>query len=154
MSKKYDDGKTRYDLIPPEMLEGMGRVFSYGAFKYGDRNWENGGIGYNRYFAALMRHMWAYHAGEPLDPESGMSHLWHAACNLAMLIATVERSELAEKDPKYPKSEKTPSSNGSTSLRDAGPTGAPEEVGVSPGAGRKFCSIEAASEDNYPWGLW
>lgn len=109
---KYDQGKTRYDLIPPEVLEAIGRILTYGAEKYGDRNWEQGGIGYSRYFAALMRHMWSYHSGEQLDPESGMSHLWHAACNIAMMIATVERSELASKDPGNQKPKKAPKSNG------------------------------------------
>ena len=35
---------------------------------------------------ALYRHWLAYLSGEEIDPESGMSHLWHMACNLDFLI--------------------------------------------------------------------
>ena len=82
---KHDIGKTRYDLLPPEALEAVARVLTFGAKKYGDRNWEKG-LDYDRIFAAAQRHMWAHHGGEKLDPESGLSHLAHAACNLAFLL--------------------------------------------------------------------
>jgi hypothetical protein len=35
----------------------------------------------------MMRHMWAWWRGEEKDPETGMSHLWHAACCVMFLIA-------------------------------------------------------------------
>ena len=38
-----------------------------------------------------MRHMWAWWRGETADPETGASHLHHAACCLAFLIAYEER---------------------------------------------------------------
>lgn len=88
--QKFDAGKTRYDLLPPEALEAMARVLTFGAEKYGDRNWEQG-IEEGRLFGAAQRHLWADWRGEPTDLESGMPHLWHAACNLAMLIAQRER---------------------------------------------------------------
>lgn len=88
--QKFDAGKVRLDLIPPELLFGVGSVLTFGATKYGDRNWENG-IKWSRVFAALMRHMWAWWKGEKLDPETGMSHLWHAGCCVAFLIAYEDR---------------------------------------------------------------
>lgn len=81
---KYDNEKMRYDLLPPEAIEGAVAVFTMGAGKYGERNWEKG-LKYGRIFAALMRHMWAWWRGEDIDPESGLSHLHHAACNVMML---------------------------------------------------------------------
>jgi len=53
-------------------------------FQTGDRNWEKG-IDPGRVFAAAQRHLWAYWSGEDTDEESGLSHLDHAACNIAFL---------------------------------------------------------------------
>lgn len=88
---KFDGGKVRYDLLPPELLEGVADILAFGANKYGDRNWENG-MEWMRVFAALQRHLWAWRRGENLDPETGKSHLWHAGCNIAFLIAYEARN--------------------------------------------------------------
>lgn len=84
--RKDDGGKPRYDLIPPEWLDGPAQVLTYGAAKYAPRNWEKG-MRWGRPFAALMRHLWAWWRGEKADPETGYSHLWHAACCLMFLMA-------------------------------------------------------------------
>ena len=39
---KYDSGKPRYDLLPPELLEEAAKVLTFGAQKYEPRNWEAG----------------------------------------------------------------------------------------------------------------
>ena len=39
---KNDGGKLRYDLIPPRALEALAYVYTIGAAKYSDRNWEKG----------------------------------------------------------------------------------------------------------------
>lgn len=88
--RKDDDAKARMDLIPPELLFAVADILTYGAAKYGDRNWEKG-MKWGRVFGALMRHLWAWWAREGVDPETGRSHLWHAACCLAFLIAYEER---------------------------------------------------------------
>ena len=82
---KYDEAKTRYDLIPPEALEQVARVLTFGAAKYDDRNWEHG-ISWGRVFAACMRHLWAWWRGEDRDPETGLSHLAHAGCCVFFLL--------------------------------------------------------------------
>lgn len=87
---KYDQGKPKLHLIPPEFIISVGEVLTFGADKYGERNWENG-IDYDRLMSACLRHIVAYQAGEELDPESGLSHLAHASTNLAMLISFKER---------------------------------------------------------------
>jgi hypothetical protein len=89
--RKDDSSKVRYDLIPPELLEATAQVLTFGAAKYNARNWEHG-MAWGRPFGALMRHMWAWWRGEEKDPETGYSHLWHAACCIAFLVAYEQRN--------------------------------------------------------------
>ena len=84
--RKDDQGKARMDLVPPEFLFATADILAFGAGKYAPRNWEKG-MAWGRPFGALMRHMWAWWRGDACDPETGKSHLWHAACCLAFLIA-------------------------------------------------------------------
>jgi hypothetical protein len=87
---KFDDDKLPYELLAPEFLEATTTILKFGADKYGGRNWEKG-MAWSRPFGALMRHMWAWWAGEKVDEESGQSHLWHAACCIMFLIAYEQR---------------------------------------------------------------
>lgn len=87
---KHDGGKLRYDLIPASSLAELARVYTFGAQKYGERNWERG-VKFSRVFGAIMRHMWAWWAGEDTDRESGISHLAHAAWGCFALLAYVGR---------------------------------------------------------------
>lgn len=90
MSKKTHGDKPRLDLFPPEALIGAARVLAYGAKKYGARDWERGND-YGKYYAAALRHLLAWWGGEENDRESGLLHLDHAACNLALLRAMAAR---------------------------------------------------------------
>ena len=81
---RADVGKLRYDLIPPLPMEQMAQALTFGSQKYTDNNWLNG-MGYSRIYAALMRHLQAWWSGEDIDPESGLPHLAHAACNVMFL---------------------------------------------------------------------
>jgi len=94
---KYDAGKLRLDLIPSEAIRALGEVFTYGANKYDDRNWEKG-ISGDRLYAALQRHLLAWHEGETKDKESGLSSLAHALCNLAMLVTFERRNACADRE--------------------------------------------------------
>ena len=71
---KHDAGKPRYDLIPPEALDGLSRLFGMGAVKYDARNWEKGMV-WSRVFSAMMRHAWKWFRGESYDTEDGQHHL-------------------------------------------------------------------------------
>jgi hypothetical protein len=84
--KKNDHGKPRYDLLPGDVLDEITQIFTGGAEKYGDRNWERG-MSWGRVFGAAMRHMWSFWAGRTTDPESGRPHLAHAIVNLMFLLA-------------------------------------------------------------------
>lgn len=87
---KFDDGKLRYDLLPPDALHELARIYTIGAQKYSPRSWEQG-ISYCRIFAALMRHCWAYFRGEENDPDDGLHHMAHAAWNCMTLLAYSKR---------------------------------------------------------------
>ena len=82
---KYDGGKLRYDLIPVDALEELVKVYTVGAQKYGDRNWEKG-MEWGRIFGAIQRHLWAFWKGEDHDPETGILHLSHACWGCMALI--------------------------------------------------------------------
>ena len=95
---KFDQDKLRLDLVPPEVITALGTILTFGANKYGDRNWEKG-IDLGRVYGALQRHLNAYWSGELIDPETGKSHLWHAACNIAFLITYEARGIKQETHP-------------------------------------------------------
>ena len=94
--KKNDAGKPMWELLPYDALEGAVKILTFGATKYGNRNWEKG-ISYGRLFGALMRHLWTWwmckvRKETGLDAESGQSHLDHALCELLFLIAHDKRN--------------------------------------------------------------
>ena len=90
---KDDQEKNRLDLIEPEFIEGVGKVLTFGADKYEPNNWQKVDDAENRYYAAAMRHLMAWRKGEKTDPESGISHLYHVACNI-MFLQYFEREEI------------------------------------------------------------
>lgn len=110
--RKDDTDKVRLDLFPGEALFAIGRVLTFGAAKYEDRNWEKG-MRWGRVFAATMRHLWAWWQGKgpttknfifgELDDETGFSHLWHAGCCIVFLIAYEERGIGQDDRPGAPK---------------------------------------------------
>ena len=71
--KKNDkkDDKTRWELMPLDCLEDIARVYTEGAKKYGENTWQNLENGYQRYKAALLRHLWEFEKGNEIDPETG-----------------------------------------------------------------------------------
>lgn len=87
---KFDEGKLLLGLIPPEAIIALGEVLTYGAKKYGKRNWEKG-FDHSRTVDAALRHLYAYLGGEDIDPESKLHHLKHFLCNAAFLVTFVER---------------------------------------------------------------
>jgi len=82
---KYDVGKLRYDLIPPEVLEALASVLTHGADKYGDDNWKDG-IQYNRVYAALERHLQDWRKGNLIDKDSELPAIWHVLANICFLV--------------------------------------------------------------------
>lgn len=88
--RKNDSDKNRVELLPVDALEDIGEILTFGAAKYGDRNWEKG-MAWSRVFGALLRHLFAWWRGEKSDPETGKSHLAHAGCCILFLLAFERR---------------------------------------------------------------
>ncbi len=90
-ARKKDFGKPRMDLLPPKALFGIAKIMTYGASKYNDYNYKLGrGLDWDRLYAACLRHLNSWNAGEDKDPESGESHLYHAGCCIMMLIDLID----------------------------------------------------------------
>jgi hypothetical protein len=103
--RKDDQDKPRTDLLPPGPLLAIAEILKFGADKYGDHNWR-GGFDWSRPYAAALRHLLAWWNGEDKDPESGKSHLAHAACNLVFLL-TFEQEGVGT-DNRFTKIKETP----------------------------------------------
>jgi hypothetical protein len=82
---KFDEGKLPYHLLSTEAMNQTAAVLAFGAEKYAEHNWRKG-FAWSRPLAAAMRHITAFNAGEDKDPESGLSHLAHAACCIMFLL--------------------------------------------------------------------
>jgi hypothetical protein len=92
MNKQKDDqGKLRWDLLPLDVVEKLVEIYEFGANKYEENSWRTIENGYKRCRAALFRHLTAYDKGEQVDPESGKSHLAHAAWNALSMVYFAER---------------------------------------------------------------
>lgn len=80
--------RSRPELIDPEFILAIGRVMAFGAEKYEVDGWKT--MMSDEYArdrtGSLLRHILAYKSGEETDPETGESHLAHAACNLMFLL--------------------------------------------------------------------
>lgn len=97
---KHDESKRRMDLVPTSLVSSVARILELGARKYGDHNWRKG-LKWSRVYAALQRHLADFWEGNDLDSESGLPHLYHAACNIAFLIEFYEKRK--ELDDRYKK---------------------------------------------------
>lgn len=74
--RDIQEGKGRYDLIPPLFLERLAKHYEAGARKYGDNNWQKG-IPIDRYMDSALRHINKYRMR--MDDED---HLTAAIWNL------------------------------------------------------------------------
>lgn len=92
---KNDSAKPRYSLIPEHTLAAIVDVLEHGAIKYAVGNWKHVDNANERYYNATMRHIQAWWEGEPTDPETGLSHLAHAATNI-MFLLSVEQQEVKD----------------------------------------------------------
>lgn len=91
---KLDQGKPRTGLVLgafSRALTEVAQVGTFGAEKYSDNGWLEVENGEQRYRDALFRHLLA---PDDTDPESGLSHLAHAAWNvLAILELEIRRED-------------------------------------------------------------
>lgn len=110
---KADDGKPRFDLLPWPALAACQRVFEHGGRKYAAWNYARG-MAWLRLWNAAMRHLTAWALGEDNDPETGESHLTHAACSVLMLLTLVTLKRGKDDREPFPQSsppDETPTDN-------------------------------------------
>ena len=82
---KFDQDKLPLHLLSTEAMNQVAAVLAFGAKKYAAHNWRDGFV-WSRPLSAAMRHITAFNDGEDKDPESGLSHLAHAACCIMFLL--------------------------------------------------------------------
>lgn len=98
---KADNGKPGFELLPVWLLDDVNLVLRHGAKKYKVLNWQKtDGFLYSRCYNALLRHMFAWWRGRDIDPESGISHLAHAMCNLIFLMYHHKITKVGDDRPK------------------------------------------------------
>lgn len=91
---KFDNDKVDWMILPYDALEEIIKVMEFGARKYARGNFASGeGLEYTRVLNSLMRHILAFSRGEDLDPETGISHMAHAGCNVLFLLHYIKNPE-------------------------------------------------------------
>lgn len=85
-----EDGKTCHlqaamVALGDDIWNECAGVFNYGRKKYAEWNWAKG-MQWSIPVGCAARHLMAIIDGEETDPESGLSHRGHAACNIVMLL--------------------------------------------------------------------
>lgn len=97
---KYDTQKARWDLLPLPEIADIVDVYTAGAVKYSPNSWQHLEDGYNRYKAALFRHLLEYENGNEIDEETGCKHLAQVAWNaIAMLYCSKKYDKRGTKEP-------------------------------------------------------
>lgn len=97
--KKYDNGKSMVGTLCrvfPRALLGIGQCIRFGQTKYPNpKNWSLVEDGLNRYTDSLMRHLLKMFAGQDIDPETKLPHIFHVCWN-ALAISEFYIKEHAE----------------------------------------------------------
>lgn len=94
---KFDSGKLRYELVDAKALAWLVGILTYGAVKYAPNNWRKVEDWRERYYAALMRHIELWRAGEEFDSDTGgqMHHLSGAMFSVMCLLALSDNTPIA-----------------------------------------------------------
>lgn len=82
---KHDGSKPPLHLLAPDFLYAIADILDFGQKKYAPRNWEKG-MDWSRVYRAAIGHLFDWFMRKGPDPETGKSHLWHAACCVMFLV--------------------------------------------------------------------
>ena len=99
-SFKDSSGKPPVELIPWAAEEAMAAAFAFGATKYGRHNYKIDGLPVTYLLGAAKRHIGKFLDGIDLDDESGVSHLGHALCGIAMALDALKYHPHMDDRPK------------------------------------------------------
>lgn len=96
---KYDNFKSRLDLLPVDALELVGFVLRHGARKYRANGWQDCEDP-QRYIRPILTHTFQHLKGNYTDPESGILHLAHAVTSgLIALELFIKLSQSSKMEP-------------------------------------------------------
>lgn len=99
MKNDRKDDKPMWELLPLLTIEEIVKVYTAGAKKYAPNNWMHLENGYERYKAALFRHICEFERGNWLDADTGCIHLAQVAWNaIAMLHIELEKRKENDTD--------------------------------------------------------
>lgn len=70
------EGKPRFDLIPPKPLKRLAELYARGAEKYDEHNWTKG-MPVSRYQASMERHLNQWKSGDT-DEDHLIAVIWNA----------------------------------------------------------------------------
>ena len=101
IGKKQERGKPPLDMVPSALVEGAARAFAHGEQKHGRWQWYSvrNEVSWSTWFAALLRHLFAWFWSEDVDKDSGLNHLDCAAAELAMLMHIVKNNQGQDNRP-------------------------------------------------------
>lgn len=90
---KQTEGKIPLNLVPPRAYEAIAKVREFGVKKYKDPwGWKKA-CTKEQFTEAAKRHLNKIMKGENFDDESGLPHLYHALCSLAMAVELYDLKE-------------------------------------------------------------
>ena len=78
--------KLPLDLVPPTAVQHLAAAFKDGGVKYGPFNWREQQVSSTVYYAAALRHLFAWFDGEDFAQDSGVHHLAHAMACMAIVL--------------------------------------------------------------------
>jgi len=87
------EGKPRYDLIPPGPLRRLAMLYARGAEKYDEHNWAKG-MPMSRCVASLLRHVYQFIKGDK-DEDHGAAIIFNVMC--IMYYEDTGRKELDDR---------------------------------------------------------
>lgn len=91
---KDTKGKPPISLVPPYAIEEIARIRAFGNEKYGSPWGWLDNVSSGEFIDAALRHLLKWNRGETTDPESGLSHLAHAATSVVMALEIETRQSL------------------------------------------------------------
>jgi hypothetical protein len=89
---KKGEKLAQLGAVDPAALLELAKVAGYGGRKYEERMNFLKGYKWSLSIDALFRHLLAFTNGEELDPESGLSHMGHAAWHCLALVSFARRN--------------------------------------------------------------